>query len=387
MACPPSARAEQRIPRKDTSYSLEGTLAHSIAEAFLNTLLDINCEALPSWDEMSQNLKEAEGMWSWSTHHQEAARSIDVDFWETAETVYNGYVVEVYGRYLGLKAEGWANLIVEAELKLNAYIPEGFGSSDAVIITEDTLEVFDLKYGKGVKVSAHRNTQMMCYGLGALMGLAELTPVKTVYMTIVQPRLNHVSFYQMSAEALYLWAKEILKPAAEVAFAGEGEYTPGEHCRFCSFLPQCFANRVRAEIYMSSAEHPEALSNEELGQVLPVIDQLRKWADSVEAYAADLAAEGTLPGYKLVEGRSTRKITDTEGAYAALIEASFEPGMIMKAPELKTLTELEKMLGKGGKGILAPFITKTPGKPTLARESDPRPAINNAKEDFKDTTV
>lgn len=382
MTCAPSARAESVIPSQDTAYTREGTLAHSCAEYMLR-LLGPSIMGIPQWQKLYDYLSGDEGV---AELHQQCD-DLGVDFWEMAETVFTYYVVPVLEDYADAQAQDpEALLMVEAELKLDPFIPEGFGSSDAVIIYGDKLHVYDLKYGKGVKVDAEHNPQMMCYALGAVIGPAELYAIREVEMTILQPRLQHESSWTVSWEYLSMWANDILKPAAEKAFSGEGEYVAGDHCKFCRFAPRCRASWLRAKVMSEALSEPEALSDDELSMVIGKLDSIKSWAAKVEDYALNRALAGhAIPGWKAVEGRSIRKIGDPKAAYAALIGANFEPDMILKEPELKTLGDLEKMLGKGGKAILAPFIVKPAGKPALAPESDKRPAIASAKEDFKDT--
>lgn len=384
MTCAPSARAEAAIPSQDTAYTREGTIAHSTAEYLLTILKeDAVKNGIPEWKQLRDLLSWDNGI---NDIHQQC-RDLGLDEWEMTETVYTYYVTPVLEDYVNARAEDpEAVLLIEAELKLDSFIPEGFGSSDAVLIYGERLHVYDLKYGKGVKVDAYNNTQMLCYAIGAAVGPAELYAIKEVEMTILQPRLQHESSWTISWTQLYWWATNVLRPAARKAFDGEGEYVAGDHCKFCRFAPRCRASWLRAKVMSEALDDPQALSDPELSLVLSKLESIKNWAAKVEDYALQRALNGRpIPGWKVVEGRSIRKIADPKAAYAALIENNFEPDMVLKEPELKTLGELEKMLGKTGKAILEPFIVKPAGKPTLAPNSDRRPALADAKEDFKDT--
>lgn len=370
------------MPEKDTAYTREGTIAHAMAERILLYMLSEDLRQVPDSygflvsaapvvlkDEIAQ--AEAEGL----------------DWKEMAETVYDHYCRIVFEAYLGAKLEDPdAVLLVEARLKLTEFIPEGFGSSDAVIIYGTSLEVFDLKYGKGVKVEADENPQMMCYALGAYCGPGELYDITTVRMTIVQPRLRHESSWAIKAADLLSWAAQELAPAARKAFEGDGPQTPGDHCRFCKVAAQCKALASYTLRVTEKTTEPGLMTLEEIAGLLPHFATIKSWISSVEDYALEVALEGdAIPGYKIVEGRSLRKISDSAQAVQRLSAGGWEPTDYLKPAELKTITDLEKMLTKKGfKALLGDLVIKPEGKPTLVEESDPREPYSKAKNDFKD---
>lgn len=403
LACPPSARLEELMPNKETAYTREGTLAHALGEFFLrhraehpgqrfsDTIVEETKEVyLKRPQVMKSALKEIIG----------DICTEGLDPWEMLQTVMDGYVRPVEEDFNTDYAEDHnAILLVEAELKLSEYIPEGFGSSDSIRISGNTMVVNDLKYGKGVEVSAEQNSQMLCYALGALLGPGELYDIDTVVMNIFQPRLNHISTWKISAEGLLSWARVILRPGAQKAFAGEGETVPGEHCKFCRAASRCrtLRNSVLeaswAKPALDNAENLAAahlMSMEEVGAALQHAGTVRTWLDSIEAFALQEALEGrVVPGYKLVEGRSNRKITDQTAAKVAIAAAGLNPEDYCKPQELETITKLEKLMGKGPfQSILGPLVVKPKGKPTLAPDTDPRAAYApEASEDFKDIQV
>lgn len=381
MTCTPSARLEAAVPNKDTAYTREGTIAHAMAEGILRHMLEQKYDHMPEAGEFFE---------TGGTEIAEFCRTCEregLDWREMAETVYENYCRLVYEAYLGAKLEDPdAVLLIESKLQLAEFIPEGFGSSDAVLIYGDTLEVFDLKYGKGVKVDAEENAQMMCYALGAYCGQGEFYDIANVRMTIIQPRLRHDSSWAMSAPDLLNWAHNKLKPAALMAWKGEGEQVPGEHCRFCRVAAQCKALADYTLRVTEDKTEPGLMSLDDIAKLLPHFSTIKSWISSVEEFALETALEGkTLPGYKVVEGRSIRKISDTTEARERLDKAGILPESYLKPAELKTITDLEKTLTKKGfNAILGDLVVKPEGKPTLVEEADPRPAFSRAANDFKD---
>lgn len=368
------------MPEKDTAYTREGTIAHAMAEAILRDMLAQKLDCFP---EPAEYLTSRSGVIL-----AEFCRTCDhegLDWKEMAETVYDHYCRPVYEAYLAAKTEDPdAELLIEARLRLSEFIPEGFGSSDAVLIYGRTLQVFDLKYGKGVKVDAEDNAQMMCYALGAYCGPGETYEIADVRMTIIQPRLRHESSWQITAPDLLNWAYNTLKPAAAKAYLGEGPQVPGDHCRFCKVAARCKALAHYAT--QMPPQTPQLMSLAEIAELLPRFATIKSWISSVEEYALETALEGDeIPGFKVVEGRSVRRITDTQEAVTRLSAGGWEPADYLKPAELKTITDLEKMLTKKGfRTLLGDLVIKPEGKPTLVENADPREPFSKAKNDFKD---
>lgn len=394
MTCTPSARLEATVPQRDTAYTREGTIAHAIAEVLLREMLSrdnalFEGHTTLEWPEDPLAVREIGG--EALEYHLQQADYEGLDSEEMFHTVSWHYCRIVWEDYQEARAKDPdASLLVEAQLKLDEYIPESFGSSDAVIIHNHVIQVYDLKYGKGVKVSAKENTQMMCYGLGALLGPGELYDIDSVKMTIIQPRLQWVSGYAISAADLLGWAQDVLRPAAVIAFQGGGPFVPGDHCRFCAVAPRCKALGMQAaSMNLDKAEG--LMTPEEVSEALKAAGHLKSWIASLEAYALDQAMSGNpVPGFKVVEGRSLRQITNQDAAIVALAAAGFDESSYLRR-DLKSITDLERLLTKKGfNALLGEYVTKPQGKPTLVEESDPRPAFNktaDAINDFQNVTL
>ena len=277
-------------------------------------------------------------------------------------------------------------ILVEHRLDFSEYVPEGFGTGDLIIVADGVLEVIDFKGGRGVRVEADHNSQLMLYGLGALLEFETLYDIRTVRMTIVQPRLNNISTFEMSAGELLQWAKTEVRPRALLAARGEGEFCAGEWCRFCKARYTC---RKRSEYHMRLAERdfkqPDLLTDEEILDILPVAESLNNWVQDLIAYATQQAVNGRdWPGYKLVAGRSVRRYTSEAEVIKAATEAGFTD--IYKTT-LLGVGDLEKRMGrKKFSEVLGKYVIKPVGAPQLVPESDPRKPYSNAASDFNDTS-
>lgn len=385
LVCHPSARLEETMPDTTSPYAAEGTIAHASAEVMLRYhLLKKAAQAINLDDpELIMHLQNEK-----KKHTTFFDENPDADsFEQICDTVHDGYVKIVYEDYLALKAkDDSTELLIETPLKLSEFIPEGFGTGDAVVIGAGELRVYDLKYGKGVRVDAVDNTQMMCYALGALAGPGELYDIDTATMVILQPRLNHAAHWTRTANEIWQWAESTLRPAAKKAFIGEGELIPGDHCKFCKVAGLCKALATSAVETADDATEPTLMTNDEIAAALDRIDLVKTWINAIEAYALEKALAGErFTGYKLVEGRSNRKIEDQQGAMDTLRAAGFEDSVFIRPVELKTITDLERALKKKNfETLLGKFVIKPQGKPCLVPVSDNRPELNDPNQDFKD---
>ncbi|MBR5529218.1 MAG: DUF2800 domain-containing protein [Oscillospiraceae bacterium] len=355
LNCPPSARLCEAYEDKGSDYAAEGSDAHTLAETRLKQALGI-----PT-DDPVENLT-----W-YNAEMEDCAQG------------YAAYVVEL----LETAKQNCSDPVVMIEQRVNfsRWVPGGFGTGDCICIAEGLLNIVDLKYGAGIEVSADHNPQMMLYALGALEIFDGIYDLDTVRMTIYQPRKSNISIFEMPKDELLKWADTELIQKAQLAYEGQGAFSCGEWCRFCKAKAEC---RERAEANLALARYefqaPALLDDEEIADILGKVDALTAWASDVKEYALQQAVSGKeWTGWKLVEGRSNRKYT-SEAAVAATVEgAGFDPY------ERKVLgvTAMQKLLGKTHfEELLAPYIEKPQGKPTLVPESDKRPAMNTAKNDF-----
>ena len=357
LNCPPSARLGENYEYRGSDFAAEGTDAHSLCEYKLKNAL-----GLPA-DDPTENL-------SWYNEEMEECAAD-----------YASYVMELLAE--AKKATADPIVLVEQRLDYTRFVKEGFGTGDCVIVADGTLNIVDMKYGRGVEVSAVENPQMMLYALGALEIFDAIYDISTIKMTIYQPRLSNISVYSLSRDALLEWAENVLKPTADLAYTGDGDYHCGEWCRFCKAKADC-RERARANMALASYEfaQPPLLTDTEIEDILGKVDDLVSWANDVKEFALQAAVSGKeWNGWKVVEGRSVRKYTDENLVAAAVIAAGHDP----YEQKLLGITEMQKTLGKAKfDEILGGLIMKPQGKPTLVPESDKRPAMNNAKNDFKE---
>ena len=360
LACPPSAKLCAAHPDTTSPYAQQGTDAHSLAAYKVMKALGRKA---------SDPTKELEFF------DQEMADCTDA---------YCAYVMEQLAEAKKHCAD--PVVLVEQRLDFSRWVPEGFGTGDACIVADNVLQVIDLKYGVGILVSAERNPQMMCYALGLLEAFDGIYDIATVRMSIFQPRRDNVSSFEISKSDLLEWADTVLAPTAQLAFKGEGEFKAGDHCQFCSVKATC---RKRTEYNLEMARYdfevPSELTDTEIAAILPRIDELIAWGDDVKEFALQQAVAGThYPGFKVVEGRSVTKYTDEEAAAAAVKAAGEDP----YERKLLGITAMKALLGrKRFDEILDGLTFKPPGKPTLVPESDKRPAMTTAKNDFEEDII
>lgn len=361
LMCTPSARLERNFEDTTSPYAEEGTKAHALAEKTLTGFLKNG----KSQVEYPENVEMQEA----------CQRYVDI------------CIEKING---ARKISKDSQIKVEQRLDFSNWVPEGFGTGDMVIISDEFLEIIDLKYGKGVPVSAINNSQMRLYALGMFDAYGYLYGAEEVRMTIVQPRLDSISTETISVKDLLAWGEEV-KEKAKIAFAGKGEFCAGAHCRFCKARNTC---RAHADYELKNIKEdlqaPE-LEDFEISDILLRAKGIKTWLDGLEAYALGKALDGyEWPGMKLVEGRSNRKITDSELAAYQLLNAGFGAEVIYKPQALRSITDLEKLCGKKMfNELLSGVIEKPPGKPTLVSADDKRQAIEiaNIKNDFDENLL
>lgn len=359
LHCLPSARLELEFENTNGEAAKEGTAAHALSEHKLKKALRIRSKRPTS--------------------------EYDSDEMEECTDAYVDFIMEQVE--LARKSCTDPIVLIEQRLDFSCYVPDGFGTGDCVIISDDRLHIVDFKYGMGVLVDAEDNPQMKLYALGALEIYDSLYDIKEISMTIFQPRRENVSTWTVPVEELKAWAEEELKPKAAKAYQGEGEYMPGPWCTFCRASTRC---RARADENLKLAQMefkmPSLLTDDEIEEVLTILPDLTKWANEITAYATDAAVNHGKEwhGFKVVEGRSVRKYKD-ENAVAEKAVISGYKDIYRKS--LIPMTEMQKLMGKTKfEEILGNLIYKPPGKPTLVPKSDKRPAMNvaDAKNEFNE---
>lgn len=354
--CTPSALLAEAAGSKSSVYAEEGTLAHEIAEYALTKYLEgiydpIMDEAPPIKDE----------------HLKNPLFSIDMANYIRE---YCNFVTDE--EYELQKQDGMCRTYLEHKVDISNYAPDSFGSVDVTLVSDKTIHIIDLKYGAGVKVSAHMNEQMMLYSLGTLDSLANLghqDAIETFIMTIAQVRLDHYDTFVMTKKELLDWARTVLRPAARAAIQGKGKQVIGSWCGFCPVKAQCRAQRDAILADFDEKPEPLLLSDEEVTDLIAKIDTYKSWIESVNKYVYDRAIQGhKWKGYKLVAGRSSRVIKDEAKIRQALLNEFLEDEVLNI--KLKGIGDLEKLLGK--KVFSARFgdaIESRPGAPKLVPES------------------
>ncbi len=361
IACPPSARLTEDMPDTTSPFAAEGTKAHETAEKLIRAYLSGK-----KLDKAIKALKYEKGS-------DEERILIEV-------LPYVERLIEDYEKLK--KQHPDAVLLIETRVDFSQWVPDGFGTSDAIIIAGNEIHVRDLKFGKGVRVEAENNPQARLYGLGALVITEDLYDIDTVVNEIDQPRLDHFSTETISVTDLYQWADGVLKPAADLAYKGEGDFNAGEHCRFCKAGATC---RHRAA-HMQNLQHRyvrdlHLLTDTEIGELLSEADEFNAWVNALkEEVLNGVLNEGRdFPGWKVVEGRSYRKYGDPDKVVARLKEKGYSDDLIY-SKNLYSITDMTKILGgkKALDSILGDLIVKPAGKPTLVPDTDKRKPLGDA---------
>ncbi|QIG64964.1 hypothetical protein SJC15_25 [Bacteroides phage SJC15] len=354
LNCTPSARLAEEAGSKTNEYSEEGTTAHELAEYALKSWIYgtfyPECDELPVPQEIASNKYYSEEM-------------------KEAISRYVGFVTgEFYEMQKG-PFGGSVATYLEEKLDISKYAPDSFGSADVSLVSEQIVHIIDLKYGKGVKVPVE-SPQFKMYALGVLTKFGG-PKVKRVRMSVAQPRLNHYDTIEMGVSDLLEWAEEVLKPKSKLAYEGKGEQVVGSWCQFCPVRATCRAQRN--EIIKDFEDHPDTLlmTDEEIVDMLSKIDRYKSWLESINQYAYSEAVKGKKwNGYKLVEGRSARKIVDPDKVRDKLLNTYLEDEVLNIS--LKGITDLEKLMGK--KVFAAEFgeyVKSQPGAPKLVPDSHP----------------
>ena len=359
IACPPSARLCEEYADKPREYAQAGTDCHELCaykvEKALGRKVRNPTKQLSFYDEEMDECSDG----------------------------YRDFVMECVAKVKESCADPL--VLVEQRLDYSRYVGiEGsFGTGDCVIVADGMLYVIDYKHGLGVLVSAEKNSQLSCYALGAVDLFDGIYNIERITLVIYQPRRANISLYKMEKDELLTWANDTLAPSAKLAQEGKGEFKAGDHCQFCKAKANC---RKRAEYNLELAKYdfemPATLEDSEIAAILPRIDDLASWAGDVKDYALQKALSGTkFDGFKVVEGRSNRKYTDEDAVAKTVQNAGFDP----YEQKLLGITAMSQTLGKKKfEELLGGLIYKPAGKPVLVPESDKRPVMNTAADDFKE---
>lgn len=364
MACTPSAVLEQQFPNTSSSYADEGSLAHLLCETLLR--LEHNQITLEEFNKLHADIKKSE--------------------------YYNDQMDDYCQEYVSFvndQCKPGYHIFIEQKLDMTQWIPEGFGTADSIVILPDQRKIIftDLKYGKGIKVDAKQNSQLKIYALGVLQtmefifGEGAFDEIET---SIYQPRIDNIVSYTYTVAELLEWAEKDLKPAADLAFDGKGEYKAGKHCYWCRAKATCRALAdYNLELAAMDFKNPDLLTDEEILKVYEQREVFSNWIDAVSGHVLTEALNGKAwPGYKVVEGRSIRSYSDPVKVAEALKAKGFED--IYKPSTLLPLGEMEKKIKKDNfNAIVGPLLVRPQGKPALAPESDKRPTFSkNVENDF-----
>lgn len=356
LACPGSVNAEKGIKDRASPSAHEGTCAHELAELVL-----INGGSCFDW--VGKPLIE-------NNEH-----TVDQEMAEYVQQ-YVDYVKSFDGEHA-----------YEQRVDFSDWVPEGFGTSDAIVLQGDTLHVIDLKYGKGVQVYAENNSQGMLYALGAYSDYAMICNIKKVVIHIVQPRLDHIDEWETTLDGLLKWG-EWAGQRAEMCLDPDAPRVPGDsQCLFCKAKATCPAlyeqtkKAVLSDFDELDSPSPGSLTDEQLKAALDCKKLIVSWLEAVEELVKERVEDGGFPGYKLVAGRSLRKWGDDEKAAQVLSDLLGDDAYSRK---LISPAQAEKALGKKRAGEVADLIVKPEGKPALVPESDKRPSITTSAKDFED---
>ena len=360
LACPPSAKLCANIADQTSEYAQQGTDCHELCaylvEKALGRAVTDPTENLTFYDAEMQICAEE----------------------------YRNYVLEQIEAAKEFCKD--PQVMIEQRLDFSRWVENGFGTGDCVIVADEVLQIIDYKHGLGVLVSAGDeehggNSQMMCYALGALEAFGDIYDINQIKMTIFQPRRDNVSTYTISKDDLLKWAEEVLAPTAQLAYTGKGEFKAGDHCQFCKVKATC---RKRAEYNLELAKYdfemPATLDDIEIAAILAKVDEMISWGNDIKEYALQQAQSGVhFDGWKIVEGKSNRKFTDEAAVASKVKDAGYDP----YEKKLLGITAISTMLGKKKfEELLGELVYKPPGKPALVPESDKRPAMNTAIDDF-----
>lgn len=371
LVCPGSIRLSKGMPNISSDYAKEGTAAHELAEMCLRG---------------KKNAADFIG----------SVITVQGTAYEVTEEMSDAVQVFLDTIRADMKSIKGAILEVEHKFHLDWLYPGLYGTNDALVGEPfGVLRVFDYKHGAGVAVDAEDNAQTMYYGLGAAKGQG----YEEVELVIVQPRAPHkegsVRRCRMTIDELERWGREVLLPGAKATEDPDAPLALGDHCQFCPALAACPLPRERAMTVAASVftpvptspKSPESMSSEELRKILDVAGLVETWFAACRTHARALLEQKKVTadelGYKLVEGRASRKWSDEDKAKSWLQGVLGEEAYVVK---MVSPAQAEKLLKKDGKKALEGMVSVTRGV-QMVPLSDKRPMIEGAAEVFEEVEI
>lgn len=372
LACPPSAKLEEQFPDTTSDAAREGTLAHELAELKVRNYFYTTDFGKRKLNAAVKKLQKE-------------------DLWQDEMMGYTDQYLD-YIRVVAMADRIQGTAEIEKKVDFGRWAPGGFGTADCLLLKGNQLHVIDFKYGKGVPVSAEENPQMMLYALGARDMYGILYHFDEFHLHIIQPRIDNVSEWTCTEEELLEFGSYV-KERSALAIDGAGEFCPGEsQCRFCRARSRCAAraeHNVKLAFSPDLGKKPPLISNGQMGEYLRLGAGVAKWlAELKDCALAECLAGNEVPGWKAVEGRSTREWTDMDAAFEVLEKSGVAPEEMLWERKPLTLAQVEKMVGKRDfQDAVGSYVAVRRGKPALVQEADSREAITNkitAEEAFKE---
>lgn len=391
LTCTPSARLCEKLTARfgseSSPYAAEGTKAHALAEMKVRRAF-YEADGMTAARRSRMTTEEQEAYIGINEFRFKALRDELGDIPKDMEQATDSYCDIVMEKYLRAKeTDPGARLYLEQKLDYSGWVPSGFGTGDALVVSDALLEICDYKHGKGIPVDAVGNPQLRLYALGAVARFGTLYDFTRVRMTIIQPRLESVSEETLSITELLGWADAEVREKAQLAWTGAGEFVPGEHCRFCAARAVCSARVAEAlKLFQYGLEAPGLIPDEQIPAILKLLDTAESWIHDIRDYAENQALHGQVwPGYKLVRGkRPNRRWSDPEEVKAQLLRAGY-PSDQFEETKLRPVGEIEKALGKKAfNALVGGLVFQGEGRLTLVPESDKRAEFASADADFQD---
>lgn len=391
LACPPSARLHERLTErfgaKESPFAIEGTKAHALAEAKVRRAI-YEADEMTAAKHSRLTPDEQEAYPGINEFRYQALRDELGEIPKDMEQATDSYEDVVMQKYLAARdLDANAKIFLELRLDYSRWVPGGFGTGDCLIVSDQLLEVADLKYGRGIPVDAVGNPQLRLYALGAMDRFGLLYNFPSVRYTIIQPRLDSVSEETLTREELEAWARAEVVEKAKLAWTGGGEFQPGEHCRFCAAKAVCSARVAEAlKMFRYGFEQPGLLPDDQLPAILETLDVAEDWIKDIRAYAEKQAMSGQrIPGWKLVHGKKPNRVwSDPAEVEAQLLRAGYGKETFTET-RLLPVGSVEKNLGKTAfRAILGELVHQGEGKPILVPDTDKRIEISSAESAFGD---